>query len=163
MAIKLKQRPCTFGQSLWSTNCSVNFTFFWSTNLFFGRPKTNFSFFWSTKNQYLIFLVDQSFFWWTKNNFLMFLFDQFYYMITFYIWLLLMLSFKNFILKTPIISVVAITFCYNPLKTSYNPIKIGSALNMLLLLNWLLWFSCNFIPLIFLVHRSSIPTGRTFE
>ena len=43
-----KRRPCTFGQSLWSTNCPVNFTFFWSTNFFFGRPKTNFSFFWST-------------------------------------------------------------------------------------------------------------------
>ena len=67
-----KRRPCTFGQSLWSTNCLVNFTFFWSTNFFFGRPKTNFSFFWSTN----FFLVNQKpfshvfgrpiFFWSTK-------------------------------------------------------------------------------------------------
>ena len=35
---QLKRRPCTFGQSLWSTNCPVNFTFF-------GRP--------------IFFLVDQ--------------------------------------------------------------------------------------------------------
>ena len=24
-----KQRPCTFGQSIWYTNCPVNFSFFW--------------------------------------------------------------------------------------------------------------------------------------
>ena len=65
----VERRPCTFGQSLWSTNCPVNFTFFWLTNFFFGRPKTNFSFFWSTN----------FFFWSTKNHFLMFLVDQFFF------------------------------------------------------------------------------------
>ena len=25
-----KGRPCGFGQSLWSTNCPINFSFFWS-------------------------------------------------------------------------------------------------------------------------------------
>ena len=51
-AFKTKRRPCTFGQSLWYTNCPVNFSFFWSTKFFFGIPN--------------FFLVDQIFFWSTK-------------------------------------------------------------------------------------------------
>ena len=44
----LKRRPCTFGRSLWYTNCPVNFSFFWSTK----------------KN-----LVDQKKFWYSKKKF----------------------------------------------------------------------------------------------
>ena len=35
---KKTRRPCTFVQSLWYTNCPVNFSFFWSTKFFFGIP-----------------------------------------------------------------------------------------------------------------------------
>ena len=37
-----KRRPCTFGQSLWYTNCSVNFLIFCLTKKKFGQPKKNF-------------------------------------------------------------------------------------------------------------------------
>ena len=43
---------CTFGQSLWYTNCPVNYSFFWSTNFFFGIPNI------FLVNQ-IVFLVDQ--------------------------------------------------------------------------------------------------------
>ena len=40
-----KRRPCTFGHSLWYTNCPVNFSFFWSTKFFLVQQ----IFFWCTK------------------------------------------------------------------------------------------------------------------
>ena len=58
----LKRRPCTFGQSLWYTNCPVNFSFFlvdqkkiWSTKKTIGTPKRN--------------MVDQKNIWYTKKKF----------------------------------------------------------------------------------------------
>ena len=77
--IRPKRRPCTFGQSLWCTNCPVNFSFFWSTKFFlvyqiffcytkyfFGRP----NFFFGQPNFFLVyqnfFLLYQNFFWSTK-------------------------------------------------------------------------------------------------
>ena len=60
-------------QSLWYTNCPVNFSFFWSTKFFL----VNQIFFWLTKFLFGIpknfygltkfFLVDQIFFWSTKK------------------------------------------------------------------------------------------------
>ena len=41
---RLQRRPCTFGQSLWYTNCPVNFPFFWLTKFFLVYQ----IFFWST-------------------------------------------------------------------------------------------------------------------
>ena len=41
-----KRHPCTFGQSLWYTNCLVNFSFFWSAKSTWTPLKchTNFTF-----------------------------------------------------------------------------------------------------------------------
>ena len=51
------RRPCTFGQSLWYTNCPINFSFFWSTN-FFGHTKFFFGYtkyFFSRPNFFLVY------------------------------------------------------------------------------------------------------------
>ena len=47
-----KRRPCTFGQSLWYTNCPVNFTFFGILNIFLVDQ--------------IFFSVNQISFWYTK-------------------------------------------------------------------------------------------------
>ena len=66
-----KRRPCTFGRSLWYTNCPVNFSFFWSTKFFFGIPN--------------IFLVHQIGFFGVPNFFLVYQFSFWY--TKFFFWL----------------------------------------------------------------------------
>ena len=74
-------KACTLGQSLWYTNCLVNFSFFWSTKKKFGRPKRNFGIQkrnfgipkknWSTNKKIgrpKKYLVYQKNIWYTKKN-----------------------------------------------------------------------------------------------